>query len=173
MTTRPVYYTCPFGWTPYVKHRVLTCLRYIGVSDLSLASFKCAALQASLPHPKDSQQNKQYSNLFIKLLKQEPSRGLSTNLVAIDLNDVNREGVFTDLVGSFPTWYNWAYGEPNNFENKDYVVMKLVETATVDVRNSIQIRNSVGKWYAAKETRKVDVFCEMVANVPTGSNPFG
>ena len=130
----------------------------MGVSDISLASFKCAAIQASLPLPKSSEENDHYFIKFKKMLE-SAGRGLSTGNVALDLNDINREGLFKTSTGKRVDWYKWTQGEPNNKNGVEHYAFMYINRPT-------------GKWNDAHATWKVDVFCEMAADVPTFHNPW-
>ncbi len=46
-----------------------------------------------------------------------------SSLFWIGLNDAANEGVWQWVSGEAVTYTNWAAGQPNNFDNQDYVVM--------------------------------------------------
>ena len=83
------------------------CLRHIGESRFDEAASKCDELGASLPLPKNEEENQ---DLYAAV----QTLGLvSSTRVALDGSDVNNEGEWVDSTGTTIKYFNWWPSEPS------------------------------------------------------------
>ena len=76
---------CKSDWTRYTIGGQVKCLKLIGKYDLQYAKSRCASLGASVPLPRNRNENEDYRVAFEELV--------SGYDVALGLNDVANEGV--------------------------------------------------------------------------------
>ena len=109
---------CKFGWTPFAIQGTHQCFTYIGEKSISSAESSCNAVNGFLPVPENYQQNTDYFYAFIQVKGQN-------NNVALGINDVKSEGEFVRANGQKVTYFNWYFGEPNNWNSNEHHVGKF------------------------------------------------
>ena len=115
---------CKSGWTIYAIGGQVKCLKYIGSYELQDAQSRCASLGASVPLPRNGNENEDYRVAFRELSPYWD--------VALGLNDVATEGVWRDNNGNRATYTNWWRGRPYDCYNMDYVSMDTDDGTWLD-----------------------------------------
>ena len=83
--------------------------------------------------------------------------------VALDLNDINDEGIFVTSTGEEPKWFNWAPNEPNNFISRGkFSGARFGENFVEMYVTYNETAYPTGKWNdVANRISVIDIFCEM------------
>ena len=109
----------------------------------SSSAGKCEQLGAKLPLPKNKAENDDLASV----VKSKYNLTKKNQRIAIDLNDVAKEGEFVMSNGQNTTYYNWEFGQPTfGVVSKDFVVMEL----------------STGKWYDSQGTTYTYLVCQQL-----------
>ena len=129
---------CKSGWTRFTIGGQVKSLKRIGVYELQEAKSRCAECGASVPLPRNRNENEDYRVAFEELV--------SGYDVALGLNDVANEGVWLDNNDKRVPYTNWGSGEPDNYNgNQDYVSMYMALW---------------GKWFDGRATTTSSIVCE-------------
>ena len=129
---------CESGWTRFTVGGQVKSLKRIGDYELQEAKSRCAKCGASVPLPRNRNENEDYRVAFEEL---------DSTFVALGLNDVATEGVWRDNNGNRVTYTNWDSGQPNNYDgNQDYVGMST---------------GLWGKWWDERATITSSIVCEI------------
>ena len=105
------------------------CLEFIGENKISGASSLCDSKQGKLPLPTNEQENADYLNAFITVLKELGQK--RNTMVVLDANDVKSEENFVTSTGNPVEWFNWKEGSGKNV-HADYVVMFVLDENFTD-----------------------------------------
>ena len=109
----------------------------IGSGQLQNAESRCADLGASVPLPRNANENGEYDAAFSEFVG-------SYSYVALGVSDVATEGVWLDNDGNAVEFTNWRSGEPNNMGNQDYAIMYT----------------GSGGWFDVSATDTYKIICE-------------
>ena len=113
------------------------CFKKVGVFTATKARLACQEVDASLPVPRNEQQNADYRSAFDKVL------GTKDSYVWLGIDDKAVEGEFVDEQGQKVTPVKWAKRQPDNWAHKEhYVHMK-----------------SGGEWNDIYETARLYTVC--------------
>ena len=97
----------------------------IGSGQLQNAQSRCADRGASVPLPRNANENDEYRAAFSELL-------YSDSYVALGVSDAATEGVWLDNDGNAVEFTNWLSGQPDNHLGQDYATMSTSSGLWVD-----------------------------------------
>ena len=118
------------NWQSFTIGDRKICLKSFGRSRLDRALSVCEGFGASLPLPRNEQENTDLNNIF---------ESLRTYLVALGATDVETEGSWVDSNGDALTYFNW-WNKP--FAYYDYSIFHS------------------GKWSGSSGDRILNVVCQ-------------
>ena len=114
----------------------------IGSGQLQNAESRCADLGASVPLPRNANENGEYDAAFSEFVG-------SYSYVALGVSDVATEGVWLDNDGNAVEFTNWRSGQPDNWGgNEDYAAMWTRD----------------GSWWDESATYTAKIICEKLVD---------
>ena len=127
--------TCSFGFKSFNVGTKNTCLMLQSKRDrVYKAVNNCKKYNSQLPLPTNAIENEKYRLAVKSLISSSNSKATTPYGVALDLNDIKKEGKYVRFSnGQSANWLNWYSGEPSNsWGGEDYVAMYLVKSTPND-----------------------------------------
>ena len=125
----------------------ISCLKNVGLIQLSNATSHCQSLNASQILPRNRQES---DDLVSALLSMNLSSDSGKTFVSIGIHKT--KGIWNDIVGQRISYFNWLPGEPGFIsENLNYAGFRIDEG------------NESARWADYSGSDKLNVVCTKIA----------
>ena len=125
----------------------ISCLKNVGLIQLSNATSHCQSLNASQILPRNRQES---DDLVSALLSMNLSSDSGKTFVSIGIHKT--KGIWNDIVGQRISYFNWLPGEPDFLsENLNYAGFRIDEG------------NESARWADYSGSDKLNVVCTKIA----------